>query len=917
MRPFDKNFARSTSATRFFGVCALLALVAAPLVTAPALGVDPLSPKRGFGDVGASYNILQATNAGWYYGWRPDKPEGALGYDGKFVPMIWGAYQANQFEIDRILGYGDVEHVLGFNEPERPDQANISVDTAINAWRTLSTGFQGTNVKLISPGVADTGGVDGGQAWLADFMSRVNSEGLKIDGVAFHWYGVSNPNDPIGAANSFISRVDAYHNQYGLPVWITEFGIIDWGNGYSDEQMRAANAAFLASVIPRLESRSHVAGYAFYNWTGDTTLVEGNPLKPTNVGAEYVGAIKPGETYQLAGANFGDRVAYLSGGELSHNGSSAATLDHVNALSGVSRLTGAGDWGVSAGGWVRVQPGATLHKEGANSVVIDSSDTTNNGKIVVADGELIFRSGPRLTGSGLIQVNEGGVLRFDGSVRGGPARFSHPIELNGGTIAAPPENTVSPFGSAVLSGEGVVEGGLTAAAGAKIRVGGVGLATPAWATIDNFESYTAGKLNAGATGGVWTGVFNGTANAEIVSTAGNESLRFYGTGSAWRGAQTSLANSFVSGDYSLADGDTGTYFFRVQRQGTQTIDSVFGLTDAQGIGTDAPWSELAITLSMFRGTGAGDVTSLRAFDGDGGGDVVIANGVAADQWLNVWVVVDNETKTYQVATSTGNNNGQLSPNTFSFGRRPALGASLDTFAGAEFRSTSNPTGASVRIDDLVYLQGESLLNPLAGAAPPFTAEGAVLQVQGNYFGIAGSALEIDLFDSANSDKLIVSGVLNAGGELRVAVDPHAPALTAGDSFDILDFASAAGQFEELDLPTLSGLLNWDVSQLYTSGMLSVVAGLPGDYNSDGLVDAADYSVWRNNVGSAAGSLPNDPDGGTIGPAQYATWVANYGRVSESSVAVPEPSGAILLLVSATVAASRRTYSAGRFNSRTS
>ncbi|QDV73881.1 Glycosyl hydrolase catalytic core [Planctomycetes bacterium K2D] len=892
--------ARPTSATRYACAIALLALV-----TPAALGVDPLSNKRGFADVGASYNYLQATNAGWYYGWRPDQPPGAGGYDGEFVPMIFGAYQANQFEIDRILGYDDVEYVLGFNEPERPDQANITVDTAINAWRTLSNGFQGTDIKLISPGVADTGGADGGQAWLADFMGRVNAEGLKMDGVAFHWYGASTPNDPIGAANSFISRVDSYHNQYGLPVWITEFGIIDWGGNYTPEQMRAANATFLENVIPRLESRSYVERYAFYQWNSATTLIEGNPLNPTNVGAEYVGAIKPGETYQLAGADFGDRVAYLSGGELTHSGSAAATLDHVNALSGASRLTGAGDWGVSPGGWVRVQPGATLYKDGANRVVIDSSDTTNNGKIVVADGELVFRSGPRLTGSGSIQVNEGGVLRFDGEVRGGPGRFSHPIELNGGSIAAPSINTVSPFGAAVLSGEGVVEGGLTAAAGATIRVGGVGVAKPAWATIDNFESYSAGKLNAGATGGVWTGVFDGTANAEVVSAAGNESLQFYGTGSAWRGAQASLASSFDSGDYSLPDGGAGTYFFRVQRQGTQTIDGVFGLTDAAAIGTDAPWSELAITLSLFQGTGAGDATALRAFDGDGGGDVVIANGVAADEWLNVWLVVDNESKTYQVATSTGGDDGQLAPNTFSFGRQPALGASLDTFAGAEFRSGSNPGAASVRIDDLVFLAGENLLNPLAATAPPVIAEAAVLQVEGDYFGLAESALEIDLFDPVNSDKLIVSGVLNAGGELRVSLDPEAPAPQDGDAFDILDFASSAGQFAELDLPVLGGSLGWDTSQLYTNGVLGVVTLLPGDYNDDGVVDAADYTVWRDSFGEAPGSLPNDTDGGVIGQAQYATWAANYGSEREAAAAIPEPSGLVLLVAAAIGLTARR------------
>jgi hypothetical protein len=38
----------------------------------------------------------------------------------------------------------------------------------------------------------------------------------------------------------------------------------------------------------------------------------------------------------------------------------------------------------------------------------------------------------------------------------------------------------------------------------------------------------------------------------------------------------------------------------------------------------------------------------------------------------------------------------------------------------------------------------------------------------------------------------------------------------------------------------------------------------------GLVDAADYVVWRNHLGAPAGALPNDVDGGPLGTAQYAT-----------------------------------------------
>jgi hypothetical protein len=94
--------------------------------------------------------------------------------------------------------------------------------------------------------------------------------------------------------------------------------------------------------------------------------------------------------------------------------------------------------------------------------------------------------------------------------------------------------------------------------------------------------------------------------------------------------------------------------------------------------------------------------------------------------------------------------------------------------------------------------------------------------------------------------------------------------------------------------TLRGV-PWDgLSVTYLFGPLA------GDYNSDGAVNAADYTRWRDNVGGAAGTLPNDPAGGVIGPAQYTQWAANYGAGGSStalanSTSVPEPSAALLAL----------------------
>jgi hypothetical protein len=77
-------------------------------------------------------------------------------------------------------------------------------------------------------------------------------------------------------------------------------------------------------------------------------------------------------------------------------------------------------------------------------------------------------------------------------------------------------------------------------------------------------------------------------------------------------------------------------------------------------------------------------------------------------------------------------------------------------------------------------------------------------------------------------------------------------------------------------------------------------GLPGDYNDDGKVDAADYVIWRANEGTN-NILPNDPIGGMIGTAQYDQWTANFGEMSPGggsalATAVPEPASLWLVML---------------------
>ncbi len=219
------------------------------------------NPKKGFGIVINENNNwqekLNELEISWHYSWGNQIPDNYPHDNYEYVPMVWGAwgdFSGIDVIVDRVNDWaeeGKVHYLLGFNEPDSEAQADLTVEEAIEAWPKLMN----ANVPLVSPAPVHANG-----EWLQDFMEQANALDYRVDYIGVHWY--RGPN-----VNNFIAYLEDIYELYGLPIWLTEFGVADWSAGniednrYSEQQV----IDFMTEALPRLDDLDFVKRYAWFN----------------------------------------------------------------------------------------------------------------------------------------------------------------------------------------------------------------------------------------------------------------------------------------------------------------------------------------------------------------------------------------------------------------------------------------------------------------------------------------------------------------------------------------------------------------------------------------------------------------------------------------------------------------------------
>lgn len=623
-------------------------------------------------------------------------------------------------------------------------------------------------------------------------------------------------------------------------------------------------------------------------------------------------------------ARFGSAIAGPFGIPISSSGT--VNVDGVGSRWTSSSLVlgsgGAGFLNVTNGGEVIsssgtlgqvIFPGGGPSVQGAGTAIIDGSGST-----WTIGGDLEIGE----TGDGVLVVTGGGsVSNAAASIAAFPnTDGSATIDGDGSTWTNTGSLAIGKAGDGVLN---ITSGGAVTSAGGLVAdfVGSTGDVVveddgSSWTNSGLLELGIAGQATMQIQAG---GVVSNTSAHVATSAAASGDVTVTGAGSSWANS----GDLFVGGDDVAA---RGAATITIEDQGLVTVGGAMHVWDQGHLvlaGGTLEVDSTAVTIDgqldyvtgAFRLTDAGGFTigansgpidqalgGVNAILPAGGGllvaetltipagaslNAIHGSTITADRMLvNDGLVIANNTPIETGLGLINNSDLVLVDTTVDGPVANSSGAAITVLGDVDFNGLVSGAGD-------FFGPGAATFN--GGIAPG--ASPALVTFEGDIVLGSANALEIEIGGTTPGveyDRIEVDGVAQLDGILQVELidlgsGVYEPQL--GDSFAFLASGGGGrGMWRIVDLPELAPGLEWLLNPGGLTISLNVVAALPGDYNFDGVVDAADYTVYRDTLGQNGIGLAADGDAdGDVDTDDYAVWAANYGTtLPPPSLSVPEP-----------------------------
>jgi T5SS/PEP-CTERM-associated repeat protein len=596
-------------------------------------------------------------------------------------------------------------------------------------------------------------------------------------------------------------------------------------------------------------------------------------------------------------------------------------------VSGANSRWQMSDWlrvGFSGDGTLRIEDGGTVRDEVAlvkgSAVVTGGSTwinefTLNVGTTSASPGNLTIESGSQVqSGESNLAISNGG--NAFALVRDSGTTWTCTDALNVG-LAGEGALTIESGAAITSGGGGIAVGG---ASNGTARITG---STSTWSTSGDFVVGDAGDGQLDISSGQL--LFTNESDL-IVGDAGSGRMTINSGGQALDAFETVIGNLAgstgeltVTGSGSqlrtldrltVGGGGRGTLLIVNEGRVSNDVGIISGVDSSVRVqGNNSTWTNGSV-LNLFDNAalvieGGGTVVSLGSdvsgsvtvagagstwdithdlIGGLGGGTLRIQPGGAVNVGDTITLHDDDELRLEGGVLSTGHIQ-------FGGATTPFIWTSGTLHLGLMNAGLTIPSGGvlapGVELGTTDISQGDVTLSP-----------GGTLQMQ---IGGVNQGSTYDYLD------VLLGDVILAGGNLQLSLlNGFVPSPT--NTFTIVDVLGGivAGSFANVAsgarLATSDGLGSFIVS--YSDGssvrLSSFQLSVPGDYNQNGTVDAADYVLWRKKLGSGT-SLPNDNTPG-IGSDDYTRWRTRFGQTAGSGSAanstVPEPASALLLLLAA-------------------